>query len=203
METFSKIGIMGGTFNPIHNGHLMLAQAAYEMLTLDKVLFMPSGTSYLKRGVLDSSKRAEMVQRAIQGMPQFELSRMEVDRIGNTYTYETLSQLKGEQPQNNYFFIVGADSLCHMENWVHPEVIFALATIVCAVRDEINISDIKQKGMELQRNFGAVIQYMDIPKIPISSTQIRQAVKSHMPIDELVPQSVAFYIQQERLYEED
>ena len=88
-----KIGIMGGTFNPIHNGHIIIAQKAYALVPLDKVLFMPSGTSYMKKNVLETSKRIAMVDLAISSYPNFALSTLETDRTGNTYTSETLEIL--------------------------------------------------------------------------------------------------------------
>ena len=197
-----KIGIMGGTFNPIHNGHIALAQKAYEDLSLDKVLFMPSGTSYLKQNVLPAKHRVEMVQRAIADYPQFELSLIEVNRAGNTYTYETLQQLKKENSQTTYYFIIGADSLLSMEHWKEPEIIFSLAKIACAVRDDADMSVIKKKGKELEEK-GADIVYLDMPAIPISSTQIREFAKAHESITDLVSTEVAAYMQEEHLYEED
>ena len=130
-----KIGIMGGTFNPIHNGHIALAQKAYEDLKLDKVLFMPSGTSYLKQNVLSAKHRVEMVRRAILPYSYFELSLIEVNRAGNTYTYETLQQLKCENPNIEYYFIIGADSLFNIDGWKCPERLLKTCTILAAYRD--------------------------------------------------------------------
>ena len=101
-----KIGIMGGTFNPIHNGHLTLADTAYRELALDKVLFIPSGNSYMKENVLEITKRVDMVRLAIAKYPQFELSLVEVERQGNSYTSETLEYLTKENPNTCYFFIM-------------------------------------------------------------------------------------------------
>ena len=117
MEQIRKIGIMGGTFNPIHNGHVALADAAYKTFSLDKVLFMPSGNSYMKQHVLDNSKRVSMVSKAIESISYFELSTIEVERFGNTYTSETLQQLTQQNPDVQYYFIMGADSLFHIEKW--------------------------------------------------------------------------------------
>ena len=122
-----KTGIMGGTFNPVHNGHLTLARQALRQFTLDDVLFMPCGVPYMKAGqkVEDGQIRAEMTSLAIQDEPCFILSTMELERQGNTYTYQTLERLKAENPETEYYFIVGADSLFHMAEWVCPENIFA------------------------------------------------------------------------------
>lgn len=202
MEQIRKIGIMGGTFNPIHNGHVALADAAYKTFSLDKVLFMPSGNSYMKQHVLDNSKRVSMVSKAIESISYFELSTIEVERFGNTYTSETLQQLTQQNPDVQYYFIMGADSLFHIEKWKDPEIIFQLSTLICMVRDDYNMADIKKKGAELAQR-GADILYLNMPKIDISSTDIRNRVKLHQSISDLVPEKVAKYILQEHLYEED
>lgn len=201
MEGCIKTGIMGGTFNPIHNGHLILAKTAYELLGLDKVLFLPSGNSYMKKNVLTVKKRIDMVRLAIAGYPQFELSLVEANRAGNSYTSETLKYLTEKNPNTCYFFIMGADSLFQIEKWKNPKQIFSLAKIACAVRDDYNLNEIKQKGQQLQ-SLGADIIYLDIPKINISSTDIRTKVKEQRSIADDVPIEVANYIQQERLYYE-
>ena len=117
MKNVKKVGIMGGTFNPIHNGHLTLAQCAQKQIGLDKVLFMPSGISYMKKNVLDPQKRADMVHLAIKDNPDFELSLIEVQKSGNTYTCETLEILTSNNPDTQYYFIMGADSLFQIEQW--------------------------------------------------------------------------------------
>jgi nicotinate-nucleotide adenylyltransferase len=202
MKYSKRIGIMGGTFDPIHNGHILLALEAYKRLELDKVLFIPSGKSYMKKNVLDAARRAAMVELAIKEYPQFELSLIEVNKKGNSYTCETLEDLKSMNTDTEFYFIVGADSLFQIENWYKPEKIFSLSKIVCTVRNEYDFDKIKQKGIELSR-LGADIIYMDIPKIDISSTEIRAKVKKGLPVSELVPQAVADYIIQEHLYNEE
>lgn len=197
----ARTGIMGGTFDPIHNGHLILADMAYKELCLDKVVFVPSGNSYMKTNVLETSKRVEMARLAIDGYPQFELSMIEAESSKNSYTSETLERLAKENPDICRFLIIGADSLFQMEKWHKPEKIFSLATLVCAVRDDCGIDEIKQKGAELSR-MGAEIIYLDMPKIDISSTDIREKVRRNLPIAEYVPAKVADYIRQERLYYE-
>lgn len=197
-----KTGIMGGTFNPIHNGHLILADTAYKTLGLDKVLFIPSGNSYMKKNVLETKKRVDMVRLAIAKYPQFELSLVEADRKGKSYTSETLAYLTKENPNACYFFIMGADSFFQIEKWHQPEKIFSLAKIVCTVRDDYGIDKIRQKGQQLSK-LGAEVLYLDMPKIEISSTDIRAKVKKQLSISAEVPAEVADYIQRERLYYEE
>lgn len=200
MNLLNKVGIMGGTFNPIHNGHIALAQSAYKTLALDKVLFMPSGKSYMKNRVLDARQRIAMIDRAISPYPYFELSTIEVERVGNTYTSETLRLLNQQNPQIHYYFIMGADSLFHIETWKDPEIIFSLSTLVCAVRDEYDHDDLEKKRIELGEK-GADIVLLNMPEINISSSDIRKRVGQKLPISSLVPDDVAKYIRQEHLYE--
>lgn len=202
MKDGRKIGIMGGTFNPIHIGHLTLAQCAQEQMGLSKVLFMPSGNSYMKKNVLDAKKRVDMVKLAIQGNPNFELSLIEVQKSGNTYTCETLETLTSINPDNHYYFIIGADSLFQIEKWRYPERIFELATLACAVRDDYDFDAIKEKGNSLAKS-GADIIYLNMPKLEISSSDIRKKVRDNEPISEYVPSKVADYIKEERLYYEE
>ncbi len=202
MKGCKKTGIMGGTFNPIHNGHLILANTAYEMLGLDEVLFMPSGNSYMKKNVIATKKRIDMVRLAIEKYPWFALSLVETNRQGNSYTSETLQELTKENPDTCYYFIMGADAHFQIEKWRQPETIFSFAKIVCAVRDDYDMNSIRQKGQQLSR-LGADIIYLDMPKIEISSTDIRAKVKKHISIVEDVPVEVAKYIRREQLYYEE
>ena len=134
-----KIGIMGGTFNPIHNGHLAIADRAKTQFALEKVLFMPSGIPYMKdqREVLPIQTRCEMTALAIRDISGFELSRLEAADAAqgkNTYTCNTLQKLRCDAPETAYFFLLGADSLYAMEEWKNPEVIFENCTVLVAVR---------------------------------------------------------------------
>lgn len=136
-----RIGIMGGTFNPIHHGHLSIAERAREQFALEKVLFMPSGLPYMKdqREVLPVSIRCEMTALAIADNPYFELSTLETadaKQGKNTYTFESLQKLRSTDSEAEYFFILGADSLFTIENWKNPTQIFQNCTIIAAVRTE-------------------------------------------------------------------
>lgn len=202
MESKKRVGIMGGTFNPIHYGHLRLAQEAQQQVLLDKILFMPSGRSYMKKNVLDTQKRVEMTALAIKQYSKFELSLIEAQKIGNTYTCETLQYLTRTNSDTQYYFIIGADSLFQIEQWRSPKQIFEFAILICAIRDDYDFDTIRKKGEALAES-GADIIYLNTPKWDISSTDIRAKVKSRISIHGLVPPEVAHYIEQEHLYYEE
>lgn len=197
-----KVGIMGGTFNPIHNGHLMLAKEALKQFSLDEVLFMPSGTSYMKadQKVESGHTRAEMTALAIQDNPHFTLSTMEIERAGNTYTYQTLERLKKEHPDTEYYFIVGADSLFHMAKWASPERIFANCCILVAIRDDRTIEEMEEQIDLISQRYNARILFMKTMRMDISSTDIRRKVAAGESIEDDVPESVRVYIGKRGLY---
>ena len=203
-ENYKKIGILGGTFNPVHVGHLLMAEYAKEAADLDVVVLMPSCKSYMKAGtnVLSGEERLEMLKLSIEDNPDLVTSDMEIRRGGNTYTYETLLQMKGLCPASELYFIVGADSLFSMESWVKPEEIFANCTILAAGRDGADKEALLFKKKELEERFGAKIMLLDFPQIDISSTTIRENVKKHKSIRYMVHDRVWKYIQDNRLYEE-
>lgn len=198
-----KIGILGGTFNPIHTGHLILAERAYDEFGLDKVLIIPTGISHFKlnENVLVKDIRLEMTALAIEDNEHFELSLIEVNRPGNSYTYETLEILKKENPGNEYYLIVGADSLFSMETWVKPDIIFRDAVILAAVRGNEGADEIQIKADELKEKFGADVRILNSPMIDISSTDIRSRANKGKSIKYLVSDRVADYIYENKLYE--
>ena len=132
----AKIGILGGTFDPIHNGHLALGKQAYEQFSLDEIWFMPSGHPPHKKGrlVTEGKEREDMVKLAIASVPYFVYSDFELKREGNTYTAQTLSLLKEVYPQHEFYFIIGADSLYEIEQWYHPEMVMKQAVLLVAAR---------------------------------------------------------------------
>ncbi len=211
-----RIGIMGGTFNPIHNGHLSIAQSAKDQFALDQVLFMPSGVPYMKnlREVLPASVRYEMTALAIRNIPYFAISDMEAASEGNTYTCDTLQKLKVLHPDTAYYFILGADSLYGIETWRHPELIFQNCTILAAVREER--TDIKpvphvsgqcllqnqlaRQAQYLREKFHASIALLEISGIDISSTRIRALLREGASVHGMVPEAVEAFILENHLY---
>ena len=197
-----KTGILGGTFNPIHIGHLMLAENALEYCALDEVLIMPSGCSYFKdqKSVASAEHRLKMAELAIAGNDKFVLSPIEVERGGYTYTYETLETLCGENPDTRYYYIIGADTLFSMETWKKPDVIFSKCTIVCAKRNAMPDDELTKKADDLKERFGASVIIMDTPEIPVSSTVVREMMKKGMTCRYYLDDKVIEYIKDNKLY---
>ena len=191
-----KVGIMGGTFDPIHIGHLIIAEKAREQFHLDEVLFIPSGTPYMKNvdEVLPGPIRTEMTSLAIEENPLFSVSTIEIEKEGSTYTYETLETLHEKNPNTEYYFILGADSLFAMENWKNPEKIFADCHILAALRNDKNIEEMETQAAYLKEKFNADISLIKTGNIEISSSMIRELVKEGHSIRYLVADAVYDYI---------
>lgn len=199
-----KIGILGGTFNPIHLAHLLMAEYALEAAKLDKVIIMPSGISYLKRDrkVLPASDRLKMVELSIRNNPNLIASDLEIKREGNTYTYETLKELKSIYPDIIFYFIVGADCLFTIENWVEPKQIFENCILLAAGRNSASNESMLAKKQELEDKFDAHIVLMDFPQINISSTKIREKIKDGKSIRYMVTDEVRDYICNNQLFKD-
>lgn len=197
-----KVGIMGGTFNPIHNGHLRLAEEAFKQFSLDEVLFMPCGKPYMKsdQDVESGRIRAEMTEAAIQDNPHFKLSMMELEQPGNTYTYRTMERLKKDNPDTDYYYIVGADSLFYMSDWKCPERIFSNCCILAAIRDDKTTEDMEEQIRLLKRTYGANIFLLVTERMDISSSEIRRKVAAGETIENDVPAAVGTYIEKRGLY---
>ncbi len=197
-----KIGIMGGTFNPIHFGHLFLAENAYEQLGLDQVWFIPSKNPPHKRKPEDitEQQRIDMIQLAIQENPHFELSTLELEREGMTYTADTMKILREQNPDIAYYFIIGADSLFLMDQWYQPQVIFDNCTIAAANRDNADQAALEKQVQLLKKQFNANIILIDMPTVQVSSCNIRERVAARKSIRYYLPGSVREYIESKHLY---
>lgn len=198
-----KVGIMGGTFDPIHLGHLILGEKAYEQFGLDKVLFMPSGNPPHKRnreGRATLDQRIEMVRLAIKGNPHFELSLEDACEEGYSYTKETLTRLKSNHPDTEYYFIMGADSLFSFEDWREPDQIAKLAVLVTAVRDHVKMTEMKTQIAHLNRIFDADIRILSTPNMDISSQMLREWIREGKSVRYYVPYLVAEYIHEHGIY---
>lgn len=153
---------MGGTFDPIHMGHLILGEQSYEQFQLDKVLFMPSGNPPHKRdraGRASDNQRVDMVRLAIEDNPHFELSLAEMHETGYTYTYRTLEELKEYNPDTDYYFIIGADSLFAFDEWMEPERICRACTLVVAVRDHASYAELNREIQRLSARYNEILPF--------------------------------------------
>ena len=204
METRRKrIGIMGGTFDPIHIGHLILGERTYEQLNLDKILFMPAGNPPHKQnrvGRATDAQRVAMVERAISGNPHFELSLIEMNDKGFTYTYHTLETLKEQNPDTDYYFIIGADSLYDFTKWREPARICRTCTIVAAVRDHVPEQKLDKQMEYLSELYKGRFISLNTLNIDISSQQLREWHQKGKSLRYYVPDAVIDYIDRNKIY---
>lgn len=196
-----RVGIMGGTFNPIHLGQMIIGESAYETFNLDEILLVPSGAAYLKEDVLDEKTRITLTGIAIEDNSHFALSTIEVDR-GNSFTYQTIETLKEKNPDNEYFYIVGADAFIEMGSWKCPEKIFSEVQILVAPRLGTDTKDVNAKAEEYKEKYGAQIHFLPINCIDISSSEIRKKVRQDKSIRYTVHYRVIEYIKRYNLYKE-
>lgn len=203
-----RIGIMGGTFNPIHMGHLMLAEAAREAFSLDEVWFIPTGYSYMKGGRQTSEnmplpeERLEMTELAVRDNASFRCVDIEVRRCGATYTYETLEELKEKYPEKEFFFLIGTDCLYTIENWREPGRIFDACELVAAVRQGASTDAMQEKMAQLKERFDARITLLPFRNLELSSTEIRACVREGRSIRYMTPEPVISYIEEKGFYRE-
>jgi len=186
-----KLGVLGGTFNPIHLGHLVLAEQAREKLSLDKIIFMPANLSPHKENsdVAPAFARYQMVKIAIQGNKYFSVSRLEIKRGGTSYSVDTLKQLRRIYPKDELFFIVGSDVLKDLADWKDIEEIFSLAKFVVATRPGYPIG-----------NMPPGIIALNIRAVDICAYEIREFIKNGFSVRYLVPDKVILYIKKKGLY---
>lgn len=198
----TELGIMGGTFNPIHNGHLEIARQAMQGFGLDRVLFLPSGTPPHKHGssLLDREHRFKMVELAVAGQPGFEASDLEVRRPGVTYTVDTLTQLTNLYPNCALYYIVGSDTLFDLHTWREVDRALELCSLVAVPRPGCRRENLVRQALRLRERFGVMVYLMDEWGPDISSTQIRARVALGEPLEGLVPPAVAEYIEKQHLY---
>ena len=197
-----NIGVLGGTFDPVHVGHIAIAQAAREQLKLSQVLFVPAGVPWLKghRDITPAERRVEMLELAIAPYPSFLVSRVELERPGHSYTTDTLEQLKREFGEDaNLYFILGVDALSDLPLWHQPQRIIELCHLVGARRPGSRPPDIESLEGSLPGISQRVI-ILDNEPVDASSSVIRERVADGLTIEGLVPDAVARYIEEHGLY---
>ena len=207
MKAPTRIGILGGTFDPIHNGHLAIAEAARGCLGLDRVIFIPAGRPWLKarslEQITDAEHRLAMVSLAIADCPHFEASAMEVERLGLTYTVDTLAELRARDGaasrRTEMYLILGMDSVRELRRWHEPERLFEMCVVVAVSRpdtDDVTASSFEQDFPAAADRF----RLLKGPLLNISATDVRNRVAEGRPIGDSVPASVEQYIRYHGLY---
>ena len=205
METRrKKIGIMGGTFNPIHLAHTEMAKVCLRQQDLDKILFMPSKNPPHKKdkSILPENERAVMVKLAVSEYDKFVFSDFELQRKGTTYTADTLRLLQEENPDDNYYFIMGADSLLYLDKWYRPQEILKRAVILAIGRDGSTPDELKEKRKELIKQYDkADIRFVHMRQMDISSSMIREGIAHGENMEKYLDKEVWNYINENGLYD--
>ncbi|SRR6266498_338380 len=193
------VGVMGGTFNPIHIGHLVTAEEALYAFGLREVVFVPAGRPWQKErsDVADAEHRYLMTVIATAPNAHFRVSRNEIDRPGPTYTIETLRRLRAEIGDVELYFITGADAILQILTWKDPEEVLGEARFIAATRPGYDLDRLEK---ELPEGFGDRVHVLEIPALAISSTDVRRRVRERLPVRYLLPEGVARYIEKNGLY---
>jgi nicotinate-nucleotide adenylyltransferase len=188
----ARIGVMGGTFDPIHNGHLVAASEVQQKFDLDEVVFVPTGRPYMKSDVTDSEHRYLMTVIATAANPRFTVSRVDIDRHGPTYTVDTLRDIRAAHPDSDLFFISGADAVAQILDWKDVDEVWSLAHFIAVSRPghSLTISGLPEQG----------VSSLEVPALAISSTDCRNRVSRGFPVWYLVPDGVVQYISKHHLY---
>ncbi|MDI6601896.1 MAG: nicotinate-nucleotide adenylyltransferase [Thermoanaerobacteraceae bacterium] len=200
-----KVGIMGGTFDPIHYGHLATAEAVRYKFNLSRVIFVPSGNPPHKvaRAITDKKHRYLMTILATVTNPSFEVSTIELNKEGYTYTVDTMKEFKNLYGENfEFYFITGADAILEILTWRDIDTLLNLCHFVAATRPGFNNKDLDDKLEYIKGKYGKEIFKVEVPSLAISSTDIRRRVAKEEPIKYLLPEAVERYIQKNHLYRE-
>jgi len=197
-----NVGVLGGTFDPVHNGHLILADVAEEQLNLSDMLFVPVGQPWLKteRIITPAQHRLQMLRLALDDRPQFRISEMEIERHGPTYTIDTIKELKdGLNADDELFFILGQDSLMQVPQWHEAQDLVQLCYLAAAPRPGVKKPDLKALEAEIP-GIKQRVMLMKEPKVDITATDIRERVANGLSVRHLVPEAVNRYIKEQKLY---
>lgn len=200
---YKRFAVMGGTFDPIHYGHLVTAEAVRDKFELDKVLFMPTKNPPHKmhRPTSDADHRYLMTVLATITNPYFEVSRLEIERQGLTYTVDTIKELRNIHGNDaEIYFITGADAILEILTWHNVEELLDLCQFVAATRPGFYRKDMEQKLVEIKSKYNKEIFSIEVPSLAISSTDIRNRIQNNKTIRYLLPEAVEHYIRKSRLY---
>lgn len=197
-----KKAIFGGTFDPLHNGHLNIAYEAMNKLNIDEIIFMPSGTPPHKRDrdITDSTLRYEFVKMVTREEEKFSTSDYEINKKGFSYTYETLMHFSALEKDTEWYFIAGLDSLMNIEKWKNIQEIFRLCTLIVLIRSGYNEKEVIEQKKKLEKLYNAKIELLKIPILEISSTDLRRKIKNGENVSHLMPKDIAYAIKALRLY---
>ena len=197
-----RLGIYGGTFDPVHYGHLVLAETCREQLQLDAVRFVPAATPPHKttHRISDGHARADMLGLAVSGYPEFIVDRRELKRKGLSYTVDTLAEFKSELPDAELYFLVGADSLRDLLTWKEPDRITQLATLVACNRPGLPALDRSQIKTWIGQELAERIETIQIPGTDVSASELRERVRSGGSMRFLVPRAVEAFVIEHKLY---
>jgi len=191
-STARRIGIMGGTFDPIHHGHLVAASEVQMSFDLDEVVFVPTGRPEEKPDVTPSEHRYLMSVIATASNPRFQVSRVDIDRPGPTFTIDTLVDMRRQYPDDDLFFITGADAVAQLGKWKHADKLWGMAHFIAVTRPghDLSVSGIPEESVSV----------LEVPALAISSTDCRARVTQSKPVWYLVPDGVVQYIAKHGLY---
>src|SRR5699024_5904449 len=185
-----KIGILGGTFDPPHIGHFIIADEVKHKMGLDEIWFIPTNEPpHKKRAASSNEHRLEMLRRATEQTEYFKVNTIEMERIGRSYTIDTIDELKGKYPDALFYFIIGADMVEYLPNWKRIDELIR----------KIQFVGVNRPGFAAETDYP--VKMVDCPLIDISSTEIRKRVGEHLPVNFLLPKEAVEYIKEQRLYE--
>ena len=197
-----KTGILGGTFDPVHNGHLRLVEEVAKRLGLCQVIFIPAGNPWYKENgaITPAEQRLAMLKLALAGNPVFAISEMELERFEPTYTVDTMAELKGQRPGEELYFIMGWDNLKDLPRWQRPQQLISLCRLAVVPRAGSDAPDLESLEKSLPGIRRRVVM-LDGPHIDISASEIRQRVAAGLSVEDMVPPDVARYIEEQGLYQ--
>ena len=196
-KTVTNIGILGGTFDPVHTGHIEMAKAAYEQCMLDRLMFMPTGNPPHKTGITPVDKRLAMVELALSDHPEFEISDIELKREGIIYTADTIDIVKDQWPDSVIYYIIGADSLAYIDKWYQPERFLDKITLTVCNRTGYPLKDLNLQCAHIAETFKTHFMVLDFTCVDISSSDIRNDPGKYK---DYIPEKVYDYIKKEGLY---